>query len=371
VRTSAGGVADARDTGAVKGLVLAGGAGTRLRPITHTSAKQLVPIGNRPVLDFGLEAIAEAGITDVGIVVGDTHREVRAHVGDGSRYGLRTTFIRQWEPLGLAHAVLVASDFLGDDDFVVYLGDNLVTNGIVEFVEQFRTDRPAAQVMLAKVDDPEQFGVAVLDAEQRIVQLLEKPTDPPSDLALVGVYLCSSAVLDAARTIAPAPRGELEITDAIQALIDDGRRVGAHVVSTAWWKDTGRLEDLLDANRIVLDGLSPSNEGTLRGDSGVKGRVVIEPGAELVDSFVRGPAVIGGGARLVRTFIGPYTSIAGGCEIVDSTVEHSVILADSVIRGVERLEDSLIGKQARVTRGEQRPRATRLMLGDHSQADLP
>ena len=351
--------------------MLAGGAGTRLRPITHTSAKQLVPIGNRPVLDFGLEAIADAGITEVGIIVGETHREVRAHVGDGARFGLDVTFIPQMEPLGLAHAVLVAAEFLGDDDFVMYLGDNLVTDGITEFVQQFRERAPAAQVMLAKVGNPEQFGVAVLDAEGRVTQLLEKPADPPTDLALVGVYLCSSAVLEAAREIPPAPRGELEITDAFQWLIDHGHRVDAHVVSTGWWKDTGRLEDLLDANRIVLDALSPSSEGTLQGDSGTKGRVVIEHGVELVDSFVRGPAIIGRGTRLVRTFIGPYTSIAGDCEIVDSTIEHSVVLEGSVIRGVERLEDSLIGKRSRVSRGARRPRAYRLMLGDHSQADLP
>ena len=355
----------------MKGLVLAGGAGTRLRPITHTSAKQLVPIGNRPVLDFGLEAIAEAGITEVGIIVGETHREVRSHVGDGSRFGLQVTYIRQWEPLGLAHAVLVACDFLGDDDFVMYLGDNLVTSGISEFVRQFRTAAPAAQVMLAKVSNPEQFGVAVLDAESSVVRLLEKPENPPSDLALVGVYVFSSAILDAARAITPAPRGELEITDAIQWLIDRGHRVGSHVVSTGWWKDTGRLEDLLDANRIVLDALSPRSDGLMRGDSGTKGRVVVERGVELVDSFVRGPAIIGRGTRLVRTFIGPYTSIAGDCEIVDSTIEHSVILEGSVICGVERLEDSLLGKQARVSRGNRRPRAYRLMLGDHSQADLP
>ncbi len=351
--------------------MLAGGAGTRLRPITHTSAKQLVPIGNRPVLDFGLEAIAEAGITEVGIIVGETHREVRAHVGDGGRFGLDVTFIPQIEPLGLAHAVLVASDFLGDDDFVMYLGDNLVTSGIAESVRRFQETAPAAQVLLAKVGNPEQFGVAVLDAEGRVARLLEKPADPPSDLALVGVYLCSSAVLRAARSIAPAPRGELEITDAFQWLIDHGHRVDAHLVSTGWWKDTGRLEDLLDANRIVLDALSPSTRGSLRGDSGTQGRVVLEPGVELIDSFVRGPAIVGRGTRLVRTFIGPYTSIAGDCEIVDSTIEHSVILEGSVIRGVERLEDSLIGKQSQVSRGARRPRAYRLMLGDHSQADLP
>jgi glucose-1-phosphate thymidylyltransferase len=354
----------------MKGLVLAGGAGTRLRPITHTSAKQLVPIGNRPVLDFGLESIADAGITTAGIIVGETHREIRAHVGDGSQYGLEITYIHQPEPLGLAHAVLIACDFIGDDDFVMYLGDNLLTSGITDVVEQFRTGGAAAQVMLAKVTNPQQFGVAELDDTGRVVRLVEKPADPPSDLALVGVYLFSSKIIDAARAIHPAPRGELEITDAVQWLIDAGHRVDSHIVSTGWWKDTGKLEDLLDANRIVLDALSPRNNGILRGSS-TQGRVVIERDVELVDSFVRGPAIIGHGTKLTRTFIGPYTSIAHGCEIVDSAIEHSVVLDHSIIHGVERLEDSLIGKQARVGRSDHRPRAHRLMVGDHSQVDLP
>jgi len=354
----------------VKGLVLAGGAGTRLRPITHTSAKQLVPIGNRPVLDFGLEAIADAGITHVGIVVGETHREIRAHVADGSRYGLEITYIHQPEPLGLAHAVLVACDFIGDDDFVMYLGDNLLTSGITDVVQQFRAGDAAAEVMLAKVADPRQFGVAVLDATGGVARLVEKPADPPSDLALVGVYLFSPKIIDAARAIRPAPRGELEITDAVQWLIDTGHRVDAHIVSTGWWKDTGKLEDLLDANRIVLDALTPRNDGVLQ-DSSIQGRVVIDHDVELVDSFVRGPAIIGRGTRLTRTFIGPYTSIAPDCEIVDSAIEHSVVLDHSVIHGVERLEDSLIGKRARVVHSGRHPRAHRLMVGDHSQVELP
>ena len=354
----------------MKGLVLAGGAGTRLRPITYTSAKQLVPIGNRPVLDFGLESIAGAGITQTGIIVGETHREIRAHVGDGSRYGLEVTYIHQPEPLGLAHAVLVACDFIGDDDFVMYLGDNLLTSGIADVVRNFRPGDAAAQVMLAKVTNPEQFGVAVLDRAGRVTRLVEKPADPPSDLALVGVYLFSSRIVDAARAISPASRGELEITDAIQWLIDNGHRVDAHIVSTGWWKDTGKLEDLLEANRIVLDALVLSNNGTLR-DSSTQGRVVIEHDVELIDSFVRGPAIIGRGTRLTRTFIGPYTSIAPDCVIVDSAIEHSVVLDHSVIRGVERLEDSLIGKRAVVGRSDRRPRAHRLMVGDHSQVELP
>ncbi len=353
----------------MKALVLSGGAGTRLRPITHTSAKQLVPVANKPILEFGLEAIREAGIDDVGIIVGETHEEIRAHVGDGSQYGIKVTYIHQPEPLGLAHAVLTAADYLGDDDFVMYLGDNLIAGGITEFVEQFRSEPSSAQILLARVRDPERFGVAELDEAGHVSRLVEKPKEPVSDLALVGVYLFTSRILEASRTIVPSARGELEITDAIQWLIDAGDPVRSQIV-TGWWKDTGKLYDLLEANRIVLDSLEPRVDGTLDADSEVQGRVVIEEGAELVNSHVRGPAIIGRNTRLVNTFVGPYTSIYHSCEVADTEVEHSIVLEESTIRDIARIEDSLIGKQVVVQREIRKPRAYRLMLGDHSRIGL-
>ncbi len=353
----------------MKALVLSGGAGTRLRPITHTSAKQLVPVGNKPILEFGLEAIRDAGIADVGIVVGDTREEIRAHVGDGSRFGLAVTYVHQPQPLGLAHAVLTAAGYLGDDDFVMYLGDNLIAGGITAFVDQFRDRRPSAQILLARVRDPERFGVAELDADGNVDRLVEKPPRPRSDLALVGVYLFSHAILEAARSIQPSARGELEITDAIQWLIDRGDKVHSQVIA-GWWKDTGKLYDLLEANRIVLDGYEPRVDGSLDADSEVQGRVVVEEGAQLVNSFVRGPAIIGRGTRLVNSFVGPYTSIYHSCVIQDSEIEHSVVLEQSSIRDVRRLEDSLVGKQVEVGVSARKPRAYRLMLGDHSRVGL-
>jgi glucose-1-phosphate thymidylyltransferase len=353
----------------MKALVLSGGAGTRLRPITHTSAKQLVPVANKPILEFGLEAIRAAGIDDVGIIVGETHEEIRAHVGDGSQYGIKVTYIHQPEPLGLAHAVLTAADYLGDDDFVMYLGDNLIAGGITEFVEQFRSEPSAAQILLARVRDPERFGVAELDEQGHVSRLVEKPKEPVSDLALVGVYLFSSRILDASRAIEPSARGELEITDAIQWLIDAGDPVRSQIV-TGWWKDTGKLYDLLEANRIVLDSLEPRVDGTLDADSEVQGRVVIEDGAELINSHVRGPAIIGRNTRLVNTFVGPYTSIYHSCEVADSEIEHSIVLEESTIRDITRIEDSLIGKQVVVQRESRKPRAYRLMLGDHSRIGI-
>lgn len=353
----------------MKALVLSGGAGTRLRPITHTSAKQLVPVGNKPILEFGLEAIRDAGITDVGIIVGETHEEIREHVGDGSRFGIHVTYVHQPQPLGLAHAVLTAADYLGSDDFVMYLGDNLIAGGITGFVRQFEERKPAAQILLARVRDPERFGIAELDSGQHVTRLIEKPKEPTSDLALVGVYLFSSRVLDAARSIKPSDRGELEITDAIQWLIDEGDEVHSQIID-GWWKDTGKLYDLLEANRIVLDTLEPRVSGTVDDDSEVQGRVVVEEGAELVNSFVRGPAIVGRGTRLVNTFVGPYTSIAHGCAIEDSEIEHSIVLEQTRISDIRRLEDSLIGKQVEVSRGTRKPRAYRLMLGDHSRVGL-
>ncbi len=367
----------------MKGLILSGGAGTRLRPITHTSAKQLVPVANKPILFYGLEDMAESGITEVGIVIGETGDEIRAAVGDGSRWGLQVTYLPQDEPLGLAHCVLIAREFLGDDDFVMYLGDNLLRQGIAEFVDSFEADRaasatpsldqamtpPSAQILLARVPDPQRFGVAEIGADGEVLQLLEKPDEPPSDLALVGVYLFDVTIHEAVAAIEPSPRGELEITDAIQWLIDQGHRV-RHEILDGWWKDTGKLDPLLEGNRLILETLDPEILGEVDEASNVEGRVVVEAGAEIKGSTVRGPAIIGPGTRVVNSYIGPYTSVAGGCEILDSEIEHSVVLEDSRIVNIPHVQDSLIGREVEVVRSGRLPRATRLMLGDHSRVDL-
>ncbi len=357
----------------MKGLILAGGAGTRLRPITHTSAKQLVPVANKPILFYGIEAMASAGIVEIGIIVGDTRAEVMDAVGDGSRFGVSVTYLPQDAPLGLAHCVLIAREFLGDDDFVMYLGDNLLEQDLGAFVQRFEQERDAlppaiAQILLKQVPDPHRFGIAELDAEGNVVRLVEKPADPPSDLALVGVYLFDPTIHEAVRAIAPSPRGELEITDAIQWLIEQGHRVRMELL-TGWWIDTGKLTPLLEANRLLLEKVETRVDGDVDDASVLDGRVVIEPGARLVNSTVRGPVVIGAGARIVDSFIGPYSAIAAGCEVVNSEVEHSVVMERSRILDIPRLEDSLIGREAVVSRTQRRPRALRLMVGDHCQID--
>lgn len=361
----------------MKGLILSGGAGTRLRPITHTSAKQLVPVANKPILFYGIEDMAEAGITEIGIITGETGEEIRNAVGDGSKWGVSVTYLPQDAPLGLAHCVMIARDFLGDDDFVMYLGDNLLRQGVKEFADAFEADRasadagnrPSAQILLAKVPDPQRFGVAEVDEAGRVLRLVEKPENPPSDLALVGVYLFDQTIHEAVAAIEPSPRGELEITDAIQWLIDQGHRV-RHEVLDGWWKDTGKLEPLLEGNRLVLEDLQPDIRGTVSEDSVIDGRVVIEDGAEIVGSTVRGPAIIGVNTKVIDSYIGPYTSVYHDCHIESSEVEHSVVLEESSIVGIPRLMDSLIGKAVEVRRSQRRPRAVRLMLGDHSKVDL-
>ncbi len=353
----------------MKALVLAGGAGTRLRPITHTSAKQLVPVANKPILFYGLEQIRDAGITDVGIIVGDTAAEIEEAVGDGSALGIHATFIPQDAPLGLAHAVLTAEDFLGDDDFVMFLGDNLIEGGIRYLVEAFEEHRPAAQILLKQVPDPERFGVAALKEDGSIDRLVEKPTDPPSDLALVGVYLFTSRILDAAKRIEPSGRGELEITDAIQRLIDDGEVVRASTVE-GWWLDTGKKDELLDANRIVLGSIDRRIDGRVDETSTVSGNVVLEAGAEIVNSTVRGPVAIGAGTRIVDSYVGPFTSIADGCLLADTEIEYSVVLARCSVTDIPRIEGSLLGRDVTLQRTERRPAAHRFMLGDHSQVEI-
>ena len=361
------------DCGAMKALILAGGAGTRLRPITHTSAKQLVPVANKPILFYGIEAMVDAGITEIGVIVGDTRDEVMAALGDGSQWGARITFIPQDEPLGLAHCVLLARDFLGDDDFVMYLGDNLLEQDLGAFVDAFELARsgespPAAQILLKQVPDPHRFGIAELDAEGHVLHLVEKPSDPPSDLALVGVYLFDPSIHEAVASIRASARGELEITDAIQWLIDHGRTVRCELL-TGWWIDTGKLTPLLEANRLLLETIAPLCLGFVDERSVLDGRVVVAEGAVVENSTLRGPIAIGADARIVDSFIGPFTAIGERCEVRNSEVEHSVVMADSRIVDIPRLEDSLIGRDVEVTRSQRRPRALRLMVGDHCQID--
>jgi glucose-1-phosphate thymidylyltransferase len=352
----------------VKGLVLSGGAGTRLRPITHTSAKQLVPVANKPVLFYGLEAMRAAGIDDVGIVVGETHAEIEAAVGDGSRFGLRVTYLPQDAPLGLAHAVLIAEEFLGDSPFVMYLGDNLLKEGIAPFVREFERSEPDALILLQKVADPQSYGIAELQ-DGRVVQLVEKPAEPRSDLALVGVYLFTPAVFESVKAIAPSARGELEITDAIQHMIDRGLRVEPHTVK-GWWKDTGKLEDMLEANRLILSTIESDVRGAVV-ESTLEGPVQVGEGSLIERCTLRGPVVIGAGCRLSDTFVGPYTAISDGVVVEHAEIEHSIILENSrICRLGARMSDSLIGRDCVIAHSEALPVAYRFMVGDSSQIGI-
>lgn len=352
----------------MKALVLAGGSGSRLRPITHTSAKQLVPVANKPVLYYGLESIAASGIREVGIVVGDTAAEIEAAVGDGSRFGLDVTYLPQRAPLGLAHAVRIARSYLGDDDFVMYLGDNFIVGGISALVQRFRVNRPAAQILLTRVSDPRAFGVVELGPGGRVIGLEEKPEHPRSDLALVGVYLFTARVHDAVSRLKPSWRGELEITDAIQELVDAGCRVDSTLVS-GYWKDTGNVADMLEVNRLVLDGMAADCSGAVH-SSELIGRVVVERGATVIGSRIVGPAVVASGSRIRDSYVGPFTSIDTDCTVTDSEVEYSIVLRGASIVGVRRVERSLIGREVEVTSTPRILRAHRLVLGDHSKVQV-
>ncbi|MGH2740458.1 MAG: glucose-1-phosphate thymidylyltransferase [Actinomycetota bacterium] len=352
----------------MKALVLAGGEGSRLRPITHTNAKQLIPIANKPILFYGLEAIRDAGIREVGIVVGATADEITGEVGDGSAWGLRATYLRQDSPRGLAHAVLISREFLGDEPFVMYLGDNVLLEGVAGFVEQFEAHRPNAQIFLAAVPEPERFGVAVLEGD-RVVRLVEKPKEYISDLALVGVYLFDPSIHQAVASIEPSSRGELEITDAIQNLIDAGRAVRAEIVG-GWWKDTGKLEDLLEANQMMLSVLEPRVDGEVDEDSTLVGPVTIEPGAKVVRSVIRGPSIIGSDTVIEDSLVGPYASVYFGCEITGSQIENSIVMERCRVDGIEAIAESLVGKNVEIRRGGVRPAMYRLMLGDQSQVEV-
>jgi glucose-1-phosphate thymidylyltransferase len=353
----------------MKGLILSGGKGTRLRPLTYTRAKQLVPVANKPVLFYGVEAIVAAGIREIGVVVGDTREEIQNALGDGSRFGARITYIDQDAPRGLAHAVLISEPYLRGEPFVMYLGDNLIADGITALVDDYRRIGCNSQILLARVPNPEQFGVAEL-ANGTVVRLTEKPREPRSDLALVGVYMFDDTIFQAVREIRPSARQELEITDAIQWLVDHGKSVHPHIVS-GWWKDTGKIEDMLEANRIILDTFTAKGIDNLDSGCRVEGKVVIEPGARLVRSTVRGPAIVGSGAEIRDAFVGPYTAIGPDCFIERCEIENSIVLQGSRLERIPvRIADSLIGTNVRIHPGLERPRVHRFLIGDNSEIGI-
>ncbi len=353
----------------MKGLILSGGKGTRLRPLTFTQAKQLVPVANKPVLFYGIEALREAGIEEIGIVVGETREEIKAAVGDGSRWNARIIYIEQEAPLGLAHAVKISRDFLQDDNFVMYLGDNILKRGIKSLTQEFEEERPNSLILLTEVPNPHMFGVAEL-RDGRVVNLVEKPKNPPSNLALVGVYMFDAHIFKAVDAIKPSWRNELEITDAIQYLVKNGFEVRSHLV-TGWWKDTGKLEDILEANRLILEGLEGRIEGQVDADSRTHGPVVLEAGTRLTNSVIRGPAIIGADTEIIDSYVGPFTSIQRNCRILQTEIEHSIVLEGSEIREVgSRIDESLIGREVRIFRSAQRPSVYRFMVGDKSEIGI-
>lgn len=353
----------------MKGLILSGGKGTRMRPLTFTQAKQLIPVANKPVLFYGIEALQEAGIREIGIIVGDTRDEIREAVGDGSRWGIRVTYIEQDRPLGLAHAVKVARDFLQDTPFVMYLGDNILKSGIISLVQEFQEEKPNSLILLTEVPNPQMFGVAELEGG-RVINLIEKPKDPPSNLALVGVYMFDHNIFEAVDAIQPSWRNELEITDAIQYLVKKGYEVRSHMV-TGWWKDTGKIEDILDANRLILETLVEKIEGEVDEQSRTNGQVVIEKGASIKNSIIRGPAIIGENTRIQDAYIGPFTSIQRDCHILGTEIEHSIVLEGSEIRDVgSRIDESLIGRGVKIFKCPPKPSVYRFTVGDKSEIGI-
>lgn len=354
----------------MKGLILSGGKGTRLLPLTYRRAKQLIPVANEPVLFRVIRAIRDAGITDIGIVVGDTAAEIREAVGDGSRWGVQITYIEQSAPAGLAHAVKESLPFLGDERFVMFLGDNVIQGGISPLIQQFASSNWNSQIVLKRVPNPQQFGVAELNGDGSIKRLVEKPRNPPSDLALVGIYMFDHHIREAVHAIRPSFRGELEITDAIQWLVEHGYAVHPYV-HEGWWIDTGKMADMLSANDHVLEELVPRVEGAIDEASKIDPRVTVEKGAQIINSTVRGPTIIGEGTRIVNSYIGPFTSIYHSVTIENSEIEHTIVLEHCRIVNVgTRIQDSLIGRNAFITQSDRKPKSINLNLGDYSQIDL-
>jgi glucose-1-phosphate thymidylyltransferase len=353
----------------MKGLILSGGKGTRLRPLTFTQAKQLVPVANKPVLFYGIEALKEARIEDIGIVVGDTKDEIREAAGDGSQWGVRISYIEQEAPLGLAHAVKISEYFLGDEPFVMYLGDNILKSGVESLVEEFKKKKPNSLILLTEVPDPRLFGVAELK-NGKVVRLVEKPKKPASNLALVGVYMFDSHVFEAVNAIKPSWRNELEITDAIQYLVDKSYEVHPHLVS-GWWKDTGKIEDILEANRLILESIVGKVQGKVDEASKINGQVIIEEGVVIQNSIIRGPAIIGADTEIINSYIGPFTAIQERCRIIQTEIEQSIVLEGSEIRDVgSRIVESLIGRDVKIYKCPPKTSVYRLMVGDKSEIGI-
>ena len=356
----------------MKALILSGGRGTRLRPLTYTGAKQLVPVANKPILWYGIEAIVAAGVTDIGIIISpETGKEIEVKTGNGDRFGAKITYILQPEPLGLAHAVKTAADFLGTSPFIMYLGDNLIEDSLDGFLADFQKQDLDALILLRSVGNPKAFGVAKVDENGRVLQLVEKPKVPPSNLALVGIYFFSAEIHRAIATIKPSARDELEITDAIQALIDKQKPVEARQLKD-WWLDTGKKDDLLEANRIILDTrLESIFETDIDPNSQIIGRVQVGKNSKIINSTIRGPVIIGNDCYIENCFIGPYSSIADGATAIDIDLEHSVILQNAKVENIQqRIVDSVIGQRAVLKVAPQRPKALRFMIGDDSQIEL-
>lgn len=353
----------------MKGLILSGGFGTRLRPLTYTGAKQLIPVANEPIIFYGINALVNAGIKEVGIVVGDTAKEVRQVVGNGDRWDISITYIPQEAPLGLAHAIKISKPFLSDEPFVMYLGDNILKEGINDFVQQFQKAQPHALILLTEVPNPQDFGVAVIDDTGSVKKLIEKPKEPPSNLALVGVYLFNKDIFTAIGHIKPSWRDELEITDAIQWLLDNKYKVESHMVK-GWWKDTGKPDDIIEANLLVLEGIEAHNQATCK-DASINGRIRAEQGAMIEKSIVRGPAIIGKNAKIIHSYVGPFSSIGDNVTIENSEIECSVIMEGAIIRNVEkRIDRSIVGKNVLINVTTQSPRTHKFILGDQSYLEI-
>jgi len=353
----------------MKALITAGGHGTRLRPITHTQNKHLIPIANKPILNYALEYIREAGITDVGIITNKEGSEVKDVYKDGNQMGLHITYIPQERPSGLADCVRIAQPFLGNESFVFYLGDNIIVGGIARFIDEFRKSGANCHLVLARVKDPERFGVPELK-DGRIIGIEEKPRKPKSDFAVTGIYIYDPNIFEAVNAISPSARGELEISDAHQYLLENGFKVTYSEI-TGWWKDTGKPADLLEANRLVLDSFETRIEGKVDTQSNLAGRVVIEQGAEIRNSNVRGPAIIGAGSKIVNAYIGPYTSIDKNCQIENSEIEFSIVSCGCLIRNQKiRIESSLLGKDVQIVDADSKPFTNRFIVGDQSQIEI-